>query len=116
MADGRRSTADSNRRSNYDNTSYARERDHGASRRGRDRGRNDRVPARAGANSYGQPSWGGIRGGSELHPRNNVIGHMSGSPARPLLHFNGHFDVVPVGDGWTVEPFGALVRDGKMYG
>jgi succinyl-diaminopimelate desuccinylase len=50
------------------------------------------------------------------HPRINVIGHMSGSPARPLLHFNGHFDVVPVGDGWTVEPFGAMVRDGRMYG
>src|SRR5580704_8805410 len=44
------------------------------------------------------------------HPRVNVIGRMNGSPARPLLHFNGHFDVVPVGDGWTVEPFGAVVR------
>ncbi len=27
-----------------------------------------------------------------------------------------HLDVVPVGDGWTVEPFGGMVKDGKIYG
>lgn len=27
-----------------------------------------------------------------------------------------HLDVVPVGDGWTVEPFGGLRRDGKIFG
>jgi succinyl-diaminopimelate desuccinylase len=32
------------------------------------------------------------------------------------LHFNGHFDVVPVGEGWTVDPFGAEIRDGRLYG
>jgi succinyl-diaminopimelate desuccinylase len=51
-----------------------------------------------------------------MHPRMNVIGHAAGETARPLLHFNGHFDVVPVGEGWTVDPFGGLVRDGKLYG
>ncbi|ANT60083.1 succinyl-diaminopimelate desuccinylase [Salipiger sp. CCB-MM3] len=32
--------------------------------------------------------------------------------------FNGHTDVVPVGDlaAWTVDPFGAEVKDGVMYG
>ena len=32
--------------------------------------------------------------------------------------FNGHTDVVPVGDvaDWTVDPFGAEVHDGFMYG
>jgi succinyl-diaminopimelate desuccinylase len=50
------------------------------------------------------------------HPRLNVIGRLRGTPARPLLHFNGHFDVVPVGSGWTVDPFGGTVRDGKIYG
>ncbi len=32
--------------------------------------------------------------------------------------FNGHTDVVPVGDtaAWTADPFGAEVRDGWMYG
>ena len=28
----------------------------------------------------------------------------------------GHLDVVPVGDNWTCEPFGAEIRDGRMYG
>lgn len=33
------------------------------------------------------------------------------------LHFNGHYDVVPGGTGWTVtEPFKPLVKDGKLYG
>jgi succinyl-diaminopimelate desuccinylase len=50
------------------------------------------------------------------HPRVNVIGRMAGASTRPLLHFNGHFDVVPAGDGWTVDPFGALLRDGQVYG
>ncbi len=50
------------------------------------------------------------------HPRLNVIGRLRGTPARPLLHFNGHFDVVPVGNGWTVDPFVSVVRDGKIYG
>ena len=27
-----------------------------------------------------------------------------------------HLDVVPAGDGWQVDPFGAQVVDGKMYG
>ncbi len=32
--------------------------------------------------------------------------------------FNGHTDVVPVGDAdaWTVDPFGAEVKDGFLYG
>ena len=32
--------------------------------------------------------------------------------------FNGHTDVVPVGDAaaWTVDPFGAETRDGVLYG
>ncbi len=32
--------------------------------------------------------------------------------------FNGHTDVVPLGDlaAWTVDPFGAEIRDGFMYG
>ncbi len=32
------------------------------------------------------------------------------------MHFNSHIDVVEVGHGWTVEPFAAEVRDGKLYG
>lgn len=34
------------------------------------------------------------------------------------LGFNGHTDVVPVGDvsDWTVDPFGAEIKDGYLYG
>ena len=50
------------------------------------------------------------------HPRLNVIGACRGRAARPNLHLNGHFDVVPAGHGWTVDPFGGVVRDGRIYG
>jgi succinyl-diaminopimelate desuccinylase len=53
---------------------------------------------------------------TERNPRVNVLGRREGAQPRPSLHFNGHFDVVPVGDGWTVDPFGAEIRDGKLYG
>ena len=49
------------------------------------------------------------------HPRVNVIGSRRGG-AGPVVHLNGHIDVVPAGAGWTVDPFGGLVRDGKIYG
>jgi len=29
---------------------------------------------------------------------------------------NAHGDVVPPGDGWSVPPYGAVVRDGRLYG
>ena len=50
------------------------------------------------------------------HPRINVIGSQSGSANGPAIHLNGHFDVVPTGNGWTRDPFGGEVFDGKLYG
>ncbi len=50
------------------------------------------------------------------HPRVNVVGTRTGSRPNPLVHLNGHFDVVPVGDGWTMDPFSGEVRDGRIYG
>ncbi|MBU2548248.1 MAG: M20 family metallopeptidase [Proteobacteria bacterium] len=37
---------------------------------------------------------------------------------RPQLLYNGHLDTVPPGDvsQWRVEPFGAVIRDNRMYG
>jgi succinyl-diaminopimelate desuccinylase len=49
-------------------------------------------------------------------PRLNVIGTRAGLSSRPTVHLNGHFDVVPPGEGWTVDPFGGVVRDGRIYG
>jgi acetylornithine deacetylase/succinyl-diaminopimelate desuccinylase family protein len=34
----------------------------------------------------------------------------------PGLLLLGHTDVVAVGEGWTVDPFGGQVRDGRLYG
>ncbi|HSJ08408.1 MAG TPA: acetylornithine deacetylase/succinyl-diaminopimelate desuccinylase family protein [Longimicrobiales bacterium] len=53
---------------------------------------------------------------TSAHPRVNVVGTLAGARSNPLVHLNGHFDVVPVGDGWTVDPFGGHVRDGRIYG
>jgi succinyl-diaminopimelate desuccinylase len=50
------------------------------------------------------------------HPRVNVVGTRHGVRTRPTVHLNGHFDVVPVGQGWTVDPFAGLVREGRVYG
>lgn len=52
----------------------------------------------------------------EWNPRVNVFARMGA--ARPALHFNGHFDVVPPGERaeWTRDPFGAEVVDGKLWG
>lgn len=53
---------------------------------------------------------------TRTHPRINVVGSRRGRAARPLVHLNGHFDVVPAGAGWTVDPFGGEVRDQRIWG
>lgn len=50
------------------------------------------------------------------HPRVNVVGARVGEAAGPVVHINGHFDVVPAGEGWTLDPFGGEVRDNRVYG
>ncbi|MCY4572778.1 MAG: acetylornithine deacetylase/succinyl-diaminopimelate desuccinylase family protein, partial [Gemmatimonadetes bacterium] len=50
------------------------------------------------------------------HPRVNVVGRGVGAGSAKRIHLNGHFDVVPPGDGWSVDPFGGVVRDGRIYG
>ena len=34
----------------------------------------------------------------------------------PTIACNAHGDVVPPGSGWSVDPYGAAIRDGRMYG
>jgi succinyl-diaminopimelate desuccinylase len=49
--------------------------------------------------------------------RPNVIAVVEGGGgAGPTLMFEGHTDVVTEGDGWTVDPFGAEIVEGKLYG
>ncbi len=48
----------------------------------------------------------------------NLYARWGAKGANKSFGFNGHTDVVPVGDedAWTVDPFGAEIRDGIMYG
>ena len=50
------------------------------------------------------------------HPRINVVGRQAGTGNGPAIHLNGHFDVVPTGLGWTRDPFGGEIVDGRLYG
>lgn len=55
-------------------------------------------------------------GSDPKRPKINVLGLRRGQRTRPALHLNGHTDVVPPGDGWTVDPFGGEIKDGWLYG
>ena len=48
----------------------------------------------------------------------NLFARWGKKGANKSFGFNGHTDVVPVGDGaaWTQDPFGAAIVDGWMYG
>ncbi len=58
----------------------------------------------------------GKPGDSDRHPRWNVVARREGRRPGETVHFNSHHDVVEVGSGWTTDPFGGEVRDGKVYG
>lgn len=58
----------------------------------------------------------GAPGDSDKHPRWNVVARRVGASAGETVHFNSHHDVVETGSGWTSDPFGGEVRDGKVYG
>ena len=55
-------------------------------------------------------------GDSDQYPRWNIIARHDGRGKGECVHFNSHTDVVDVGDGWTVDPFAGVVRDGKIFG
>ena len=48
----------------------------------------------------------------------NLYARWGRKGANRTFGFNGHTDVVPVGniDDWTTDPFGAEIKDGIMYG
>ena len=46
---------------------------------------------------------------------NLIVRRRYGRTGR-CIALNAHGDVVPPGDGWTVPPYGGVVRDGKLYG
>lgn len=46
----------------------------------------------------------------------DVAGHIEVGSGEELLGILGHVDVVPAGTGWTKDPFGGEIEDGKLYG
>ncbi len=58
----------------------------------------------------------GTPGDSAKYPRWNIIARREGTRPGECVHFNSHTDVVEVGAGWTFDPFGAEISDGKIYG
>ena len=58
----------------------------------------------------------GALGDSDRYPRTNVVARIEGEGPGPCVHFNSHIDVVTAGEGWTVDPFGGDIRDGRVYG
>ena len=58
----------------------------------------------------------GTPGDSDRYPRWNVVARREGRSPGPCVHFNSHIDVVEAGAGWSLDPFGAAVRDGRIYG
>lgn len=58
----------------------------------------------------------GKREHTPQHPRINVVGRYEGRAKGPAIHLNGHFDVVPAGQGWTRDPFGGEIVGDRLYG
>ncbi len=58
----------------------------------------------------------GTPGDSTRYPRWNLLARLEGRRPGPCVHFNGHTDVVAVGEGWTRDPFAAEVEGDRIYG
>ncbi|MEH6748960.1 MAG: acetylornithine deacetylase/succinyl-diaminopimelate desuccinylase family protein [Paracoccaceae bacterium] len=58
----------------------------------------------------------GAPGDSDKHPRWNIVARREGAYKGECVHFNSHIDVVEVGRGWSTDPFGGELKDGKIYG
>ncbi len=49
--------------------------------------------------------------------RFNLVADYIGKGGGKVLAFSGHLDTVPLGSAaWTVDPFAAEIRDGRLYG
>ncbi|QQZ10566.1 dipeptidase PepV [Heyndrickxia vini] len=45
----------------------------------------------------------------------NLAGHLEMGQGNELIGILCHVDVVPEGDGWSVDPYGGEIADGKIY-
>lgn len=62
------------------------------------------------------PGYRPVERGYEGRP--NIVATLKGKGGGRSLLLNGHTDVIPVGngEGWSVEPWSAEIRDGRLYG
>lgn len=51
-----------------------------------------------------------------LPDRPNVIARLPGAGREPPLFLLAHMDTVPIGTGWTTDPFGGEIVDGRLFG
>ncbi len=47
---------------------------------------------------------------------NNFAGYVEYGDGKELISVLGHLDVVPEGKGWQHPPYGAVIKDGKIFG
>ena len=57
-----------------------------------------------------------VRAAGMVSATNLLVRETFGPVRTPVIALNAHGDVVPPGLGWTVDPYGAQVRKGFMYG
>lgn len=55
----------------------------------------------------------GFPGGRDI---DGYAGYIEAGAGEEMLGVLAHLDVVPAGEGWTTEPFGGEIRDGRVYG
>ncbi len=57
-----------------------------------------------------------VRANGMKSATNLIVRKTFGTGKGPVIALNAHGDVVPPGEGWTVDPYGAVERDGAIYG
>lgn len=57
----------------------------------------------------------GEKDGFEAKNVGNLAGHLEFGQGEECVGILCHVDVVPEGDGWTSDPYGAEIRDGKIF-
>jgi acetylornithine deacetylase len=60
------------------------------------------------------PAYRPVQRGYEGRP--NLVATLKGEGGGRSLLLNGHTDVIPVGQGWSDDPWSATIRDGRIYG
>ncbi|MFX0122998.1 MAG: M20 family metallopeptidase [Candidatus Hodarchaeota archaeon] len=60
----------------------------------------------------------GLKGELDLvePSRSNIYARLSCDEPGKRLNFNGHMDTIPVVDGWDIDPFTPVIKDGKIFG